>query len=395
MPPTKSKHSSRHTSGPQPGQEPQDTRHKVTLGLVPSPEHCQRIAEKIRDSLPDVLNEGIDDSVVWEVPVTADSLSGSNVHISDLLDDVHQRLQANNWDYAICLTDLPIRRDDRIVVAVSDIERRIGLISVSPLGIWRLSSRVRWMIVRIMADLIRDASQPGDHLQATAKDASSLPSFLTERINDGDTGTGADKRYMAPPMLGYLRLLAGMVYANRPWSLFPGFKTTIAAAFATGGYGLIFSTLWEMGDTYGPGRLIFLSVASISLLISWIILAHRLWDTPSYTPSRYLATLYNSTTVITIAIGAIFAYTVIFVLLLFAAGVFIPVSMLESTIERPATLIDYVNIAWVTASVATIGGAIGSSMEDSTTVQNATFGWRQIHRFKQHEQNKKQSEASD
>lgn len=361
----------------------QDQRRTVTLGLVPSPEHCERVAERIRDSLSELLNKYVNNDVDWKIAITPDPLSGSNVHASDLFSEVHHRLQKQEWDYAICLTDIPMRRDGQIVVADVDKDRNIGLISVSTLGVWTVSARVSSLIVHIMCNMHDASSETNDQTSNDDVDLPNLSRHVVEQIATADPEFGIDVRYLAPPRIGYIRLLMGMVYANRPWSLFPGFKTTIAAAFATGGYGLIFSTLWEMGDAYGLDRLIFLSFASTTMLVLWIILAHQLWEPTSAVPSPYLAALYNSTTILTIATAVVFAYVVVFLLLLFAAGVFIPTGMLEDTLQREVTPLDYVNIAWVTSSVATIGGAIGAGVEDSETVQNATFGWRQIRRIKQ------------
>jgi len=202
-------------------------------------------------------------------------------------------------------------------------------------------------------------------------------------------------RYTAPPLKGHIYLLTGMVYANRPWRLFPSFKTTVATAFATGGYGLIFTTLWEIGNAYGYGRLITLMIVAMSFLVGWIILSHRLWEPKDRDISGYLRSLYNAATLLTIATGVVFYYAVIFVLLLVAAIIYIPTGMLETTIGQEVTPINYVRIAWVTSSVATIAGAIGAGLEDSEAVQNATFGWRQSNRWRQHQQEQEQEEEGE
>jgi hypothetical protein len=77
------------------------------------------------------------------------------------------------------------------------------------------------------------------------------------------------------------------------------------------------------------------------------------------------------------------AYALIFLLLLTAALIYIPTSLLESTIQQPATPASFVRIAWITESVATIAGAVGAGLEDTDAVREATFGWRQHHRFEE------------
>src|SRR5699024_12084640 len=46
-------------------------------------------------------------------------------------------------------------------------------------------------------------------------------------------------------IIGLSRVLAGMVYANKPWKTLGSFKTILTLAFATGTYISIFSTPWQ------------------------------------------------------------------------------------------------------------------------------------------------------
>jgi hypothetical protein len=354
-----------------------DKKPIVRLGLVPSPVHCHRIADDIAETLADVLIDQIDDTVTWEVVVEPDPLTGSNVEVPELLDEIYSWVQSKEWDYGICLTDLPLRRAGRIVVAEASDERDIGFISVPSLGALAVRSRTRAMILQLMEGLYHGTSPDDVSRQKVGKDEAVA-------VDAGDSTTDVDIRYGAPRTRGHLRLVAGMVYANQPWTLFPNFKTTVATAFATGAYGLIFTTLWELGDAYGIGRLTTLMFAAMFLLIGWIIISHDLWEPHRKASSQYLTTLYNATTILTITTGVVFAYAAIFLLLLTAAIVYIPASMLESTLEHPISALNYLTIAWVAASVATIAGAIGAGLEDTEAVQNATFGWRQQHRFQEH-----------
>ncbi len=350
-----------------------------TLGLLTSPGLGERLGKDIAETLPDSLRDQISDDVEWSVEVDTDPLTGSNVAVDDILDEIDHKRRAHEWDYAIALTDLPIRQEKRIVIARTGSELDVAVISLPPLGAIRVHPRTRDMILELMDDLCRGTLSEDEP-------ARFMRSSQAARGYEADEqGDARNLRYTAPPVWGHVRLLAGMVYANRPWRLLPKFKTTVATAFATGGYGLIFTTLWEIGNVYRYARLITLMFTAMSILITWIILSHDLWVRPRKGVGRYLQTLYNVSTVLTIATGVVFSYVAIFLLLLLAATIYIPTGMLESTIGHPVTPINYVRIAWVTASVATIAGAIGAGLEDTEAVQNATFGWRQLLRWQEYQ----------
>lgn len=55
--------------------------------------------------------------------------------------------------------------------------------------------------------------------------------------------TNVDVRFSTSGVSGHLRLLARMMLANRPWQLFPSFKTAIAAAFGMAAWVLASSHL--------------------------------------------------------------------------------------------------------------------------------------------------------
>lgn len=360
-----------------------------TVGLLTSPGFGNRLAEHIATSLPDSIRGHISDRVTWEVEIVSDPLTGSNVAVEEILEEIALKKAVHEWDYAISLTDLPIRQEDRIIVARTGGGLDVAVISLPPLGVFRVEHRTRDMILEVMNDLYRGTLQensPARFLRTTQ---------AKRGYSADDEGYAANLRYTAPPVIGYVRLLAGMVYANRPRRLFPSFKTTVATAFATGGYGLIFSTLWELGNAYGYGRLTALTFTAMAILVAWIIVAHDLWERPRDRVSRYLRTLYNASTVLTIALGVIVSYIAIFLLLLLAATVYIPANMLESTIGQEVTPINYVRVAWVTSSVATIAGAIGAGLEDTDAVRNATFGWRQSLRWQDYQREIKENELTE
>jgi hypothetical protein len=58
-------------------------------------------------------------------------------------------------------------------------------------------------------------------------------------------------------------------------------------------------------------------------------------------------------------------------------------AFLGRTLRHPASWADYLDISWLIASLATVGGALGSGAEDADTVRRAAYGARQRARWEQ------------
>lgn len=351
----------------------------LTLGLVPSPGLPEDIANDIRDDLARELGEAIDSEVRWVVRVVSDPITGSNVETPDLLEELGNLAHLDAWDYTIALTDLPVRRNGKIVLADASTDQRAGWISVPAMGVLGLRRKVRRIIVHLVEDLYaesnEDTNQVDNHLRS-------------DGVARGDTSDAAetiDTRYISRSIFATARLLTGMVYANEPWTIFPSFKTTAVTAVATGSYGLIFSSMWELGEHASIIRLIVLSIVAMSLLSAWIIVSHDLWQPHYGTSSRFLTSLYNATTVLTIGTGVLFASAMIYLVLLFESVIFMPPSLLTSRLEMPVDALNYVTATWVTTSVATLAGALGAGLEDTERVREATFSWRMQRRLEEYE----------
>jgi Mg2+/citrate symporter len=117
-------------------------------------------------------------------------------------------------------------------------------------------------------------------------------------------------------------------------------------------------------------------------MVAWIIVAHNLWENPADREVGDPVALYNAATALSITVAVLFSYAVLFVLILAAAGIFIPLNFFESNLQRPVEATDYVILSWMTASLATVAGALGSGLEDEETVREATYGYRQRRRNK-------------
>jgi hypothetical protein len=92
------------------------------------------------------------------------------------------------------------------------------------------------------------------------------------------------------------------------------------------------------------------------------------------------AALYNGVTVLTVGAAVLAAYAILFALIFLAAWVFVPGGYFQTTLKHPAGFGEYLTLAWLGASLATVAGALGASLEDEETVRKASYGYRQRRR---------------
>ncbi|MGH3088518.1 MAG: hypothetical protein ACRDSJ_14515 [Rubrobacteraceae bacterium] len=87
--------------------------------------------------------------------------------------------------------------------------------------------------------------------------------------------------------------------------------------------------------------------------------------------------LYNAATALTLTVAVLFSYVVLFALILVSAAIFVDGGFLRSTLGHPVGFADYLVLAWITTSISTVAGALGSGLEDEETVRKATYDYRQ------------------
>ena len=83
---------------------------------------------------------------------------------------------------------------------------------------------------------------------------------------------------------------------------------------------------------------------------------------------------------LTISAAVLLAYAILFALLFVAAWVFVPGSYFQSTLKHPIGFGEYLTLSWLGASLATVAGALGASLEDEERVRAASYGYRQRRR---------------
>jgi hypothetical protein len=355
----------------------------VTLGLIPAPDIPEKIAQELASELPDLLRRRVDGGVSWDVAVVVDPLTGTDREAPEILDECREKMLSEGWDLAICLTDLPVYRDGTLVAADVSAKRGVAGLSLPAMGAMRLRPKARDLTLQLAGELYERTKEHavGDLPARGSQPRGSVGSF--QRVDPPDEDMRAmdvDARFAAPGALGHLRLWSGMVLANRPWKMLPAFKGAIAAAFATGAYVLVISSMWLLADAVGFWRLLLLMVTAIVAMVVWIIIAHHLWERPEDRERREWASLYNGVSVLTVSAAVLLAYAILFLLLFVAAWIFVPGGYFQSTLKHPVGFGEYLTLSWLGASLATVAGALGASLEDEERVRAASYGYRQRRR---------------
>jgi hypothetical protein len=176
-----------------------------------------------------------------------------------------------------------------------------------------------------------------------------------------------------PGRWGQARLLAGMVRANRPWRLVPSLSPALAAAMAGSAFGLFYSSIWQLADVSGAGRLALVNTLAVLAMISWIVLANGLLERSPTPGLRAFTVLYNAATVLTVFCGVLAMFLLLLSAAFLAACIIIPPDYLARTLRHPAGTADLATVAWLAACLGTVAGALGTGLADEEAVRDAAF----------------------
>jgi hypothetical protein len=294
---------------------------------------AEEIAEGLRERFADV------------VVVTDERVGALNPEPDvDLVKIVRRRMLREGWDLGICLTDLPLLVGRRPVKSHASVSLGVGIVSVPALGPIDLENHVREAVERLVDKLLG---------------------------NDAETITHA-----APAARGGLRLLLGMVRANRPWQLTAGLSRALMGALGTGALALASTGVWHLADGSSWVRLTAIAAGSLLITCASLILIHDLWERSPAAAARPRVVLINLATALTIFLGIACLYVALFALTLGGGAALIPSGVLSQELGHGVGVEQYVKLAWLTSSLATLGGALGAAIENERAVREAAYGYR-------------------
>lgn len=315
----------------------------IRVGLVADPAAPTEIARDMTDLSP---RDGAD---TWDVTVASEPFTTGSEDIDTAMGRLQDRARQHGWDLVVGLTELPLHdHEGQHLLVETDPERRTAVLSLPALGGLRVHARTR----RALRSLVSAMADPN---------------------------TEDEHRVALPRGLGRWRLLLGMVLANRPWRLVPGLKSALVAALATGAVATINSTVWLLADSLSWWRLVVATIASVALVVAWLVIDGELWDRPvdDSPQARERSRLYNASTVLTLMAGVFICYVALYVVNLAWAFFVLDPDLMGGYLNASVGYGDMFVLAWFVASAATVGGGLGSGLESDEAIRAATYSKRE------------------
>ena len=346
----------------------------VVLGVIVAPRLARDVTAKIAAELGDDLR-ALDTGVDWRTEFTVDRLVAPPVPTTEIIDAARRKLLDANWDLGVVVTDLPLRVGRRPVSRQVSPTHGIAVVSLPALGALHLAPRLRRTLLELVGELVgdRDGQWGGDGALARLRRRWGRD-VLQELATDTADRPGALRFLLIAEVLSsHLRLLLGMVRANRPWRLAARLYRALLAAVVAGAYGLVTSDIWRISASAGSTRLALASIASISFTSGAVIVAHGLWERAPDRRLRDQVILFNFATAATVLIGIATLYVALFLLIFAAAELLLSPDALGSGLGHAVGTGDYATLAWFTASLATVGGALGAGLESDEAVPEAAY----------------------
>jgi hypothetical protein len=331
----------------------------IRVGLVADPAAPTVIARRMTDLTP------LDGGATWDITVVSEPFTTGSEDVDTAVGRLQDHARQRERDLVVGLTELPIHDPDGSHLLVqTDPARRTAVLSLPALGGLRMHAHAR-RAVRSLVSGMADADTEDAH------------------------------RVALPRLRGRWRLLQGMVLANRPWLLVPGLKSALVAALATGAVATINSTVWLLAGSMSWWRLVVATIASVALVVAWLVIDGGLWDRPDddSRQARERSRLYNASTLVTLTAGVLICYVALFVVNLAWAYFVLDPDVMGGYLHAQLGYGDLFVLAWFVASAATVGGGLGSGLESDEAIRAAAYSKREQDRRERlaHDRNTKRS----
>jgi uncharacterized membrane protein len=345
----------------------------LQLGLIATPslpadavaQLGQELAERLSNRYP---------HVEWEIATVRDGLVTPPAPLTELVDAARASLLEGGWDLAVVVTELPLRLGRRPLLTHASPTHRIALVSLPALGVRQLDRRLLEASAEAVSALVSDtpARRAEDGGGGRGRRVQGRLVELVSDVDDELEGVSLVARVLT----GNVRLILGMIRANRPWRLVGHLSRALLGALGAAAYAIVASDVWRIAASLSWWRLLVLMVAAVAVAIVTLIVAHELWERARDRRTREQVVLFNLVTLITVTFGILSLYAAVFATALAAGALTIDSSLFTAQVGRHAGLAEYLRLAWFASSLATVGGALGGSLESDDAVREAAYAHR-------------------
>jgi len=236
-------------------------------------------------------------------------------------------------------------------------------------------------VIGIVGDLIGEQSSERDVVgggRRMARRRRRTRLRLAEIAAEPRDSAGSRSVFAVQIGLDHARLLRSMVWVNRPWRLVAGLYRALVAAAAFVVLTVITEAVWKLATELGVVRLAVLNGLSVTAMATPIITVHRLWERPLNQASRRQVALFNWATVLTVALGVAALYLVLLAMTMLGTALLVPGRAMHEALGRTEHVSDYLTLGWLLASLATVGGVLGASLESDAAIRHAIYLTREL-----------------
>ena len=331
--------------------------------LICDPGPPSRRVAAFKDEFAELLKHDFESEVAVDVCTEALRVQADHRLELSTLDAIVDRYPAA--DLVIMLTAIPRHTQGKPLIAEVLPARNIAVVSSPTLGALTTKRRLLKIYMSCVSQLLPDGHLPAKTHRLPRWGRWSSRSESGRRTLHAHTFTGGT------------RLVLGMTMANEPLRMVRRLSRAMAAAAATGAFGIFYSSIWQMSHHLSTARLISIGAIAIAVMVGWLITINRLWDRPVNERLAQVVFYYNLSTVLTLIICVTGLYALLVIGILAGGLIVIDPEFMAQTIHRPeARLTNYLDIAWLSAAMGVVAGALGSSFDSDIDLKNLTHAQR-------------------
>jgi len=362
----------------------------IKIGLIVAPDMPEKLTYKCLDALQQQLKKLLPD-IDCVFDIETDSVTGSAEYVHECIDYAYRLKNEKKWDFSICITDLPSFSNSKAVLADVSTDNQTALISIPPLGVYRLKHK----FVHALSDIVYYLYNVSIN-DATELTFNHLAVGNIKQVDPKDHNSTNERYILNSTIIGSIKTVLGMTYANQPWKAIGAFKKIISLGFATGTYVSIFPTPWKLSIDFSILRFIILMFIAVIGMVAWLIYSHHFWEKPSTKSQRKYRYVYNLTTLMTLISLTVFNYIILFLFLFISVMLFVPDELFQlwGQADGDTSFSNYLRLTWFITSVGLLAGALGSVLEGDEKMKELTYSSRQFVRSQKIDERLKKEEAS-